>query len=266
MRAFIRRHGTLLLRGSSCAAVVLVFLGVRDYQQAGTDADARIRYYQAKIGGPATYPAHARLGAAFLQKARDTGQAEYYDDAERYLERSIGFQRNFEAARWLAAAYSARHKFQQALPYAREAVSAMPSDIESQAALFDAHLGLGDREAASAILTEILNQGPSFAADTRLSALRQKEGNPGEALQAMNRACEAAEASRAPAETRAWCQTEAGLLYLRNGQRDAAKKAYERALEILPGYHHALKHVAELGPNEGRSTQPAGRVHSVTQP
>jgi tetratricopeptide (TPR) repeat protein len=258
MSGFIRRHGTLLLRGSSCAAVVVVLLGVQNHQPVRADADARIRYYQAKIGGPATYPAYARLGAAYLQKARETGRSEYYDDAERYLERSIGFQRNFEAARWLAAVYSARHKFQQALLYAREALSAMPSDIESQAALFDAQLGLGDRQAASAILTRMFQQGPGFTADTRLAALRQKEGNLAEAIQAMKRACEAADASVAPAETRAWCQVERGFLYFQSGDRKNAESDYERALEILPGYYHALKHLAELSPGDGHRLQRTG--------
>lgn len=259
MSEFIRRHGTLLLRGLSCAAVVVVLLGVRNHQPVRADADARIEYYQRRIGGPATYPAYARLGAAYLQKARETGRAEYYDDAERYLERSIGFQRNFEAARWLAAVYSARHKFQQALPYAREAVSAMPSEIESQAALFDAQLGLGDRQAASAILTQMLEQSPGFTADTRLAALQQKEGKLNEAIQAMEHACEAAEASRAPAETRAWCQVERGFLYFQSGDRKLAETAYASALEILPGYHHALKHLADLRQADGTVAQSAAR-------
>lgn len=246
MREFIRRHGLLLLRGSFCAAVVVVLVGVRNHRTPDSDTGARIQYYQAKLGGPATYPAYARLGAAYLQKARETGGAEFYDEAERHLEQSIRYQRNFEAARWLAAAYSARHKFQQALPYARDAVSAMPTDVESQAALFDAQLGLGDRDSAAATLTGMLDQGPSFTADTRLAALRQKEGDFEEALKAMERACQHAEASRAPAETRAWCHVESGYLYFQRGDRQRAESDYQRALEILPGYHHGLKHLAEL--------------------
>lgn len=246
MRGFFRKRGSLVLRGSFCAAVVVVLSAVRDDPASRADTDARIRFYQEKLGGPATYPAYARLGAAYLQKARETGRPEYYDEAERHLEQSIRFQRNFEAARWLAAAYSSRHKFQQALPHAREALSAMPYDIESRAALFDAQLGLGDRESAAATLAGMLEQGPSFTADTRLAAFRQKEGDLGTAIEAMGRACQTAEASRAPAETQAWCQVERGYLYFQNGERDRAAADYESALEILPGYHHALKHLAEM--------------------
>ena len=153
---------------------MVVLAGIRSHRTPGSDTDARIQFYQAKIGGPATYPAYARLGAAYLQKARETGDAGYYDQAERHLEQSLRYQRNFEAARWLAAAYSARHTFQRALPYAREAISAVPSDVESQAALFDAQLGLGDRGAAAATLAGMLDQGPSFTAGTRLAALKKR--------------------------------------------------------------------------------------------
>jgi tetratricopeptide (TPR) repeat protein len=246
MKELSQRHRSLLLRGSFCAAVVLVLVGMRNHRTPGSDADARIQYYRAKTGGPATYPAYARLGAAYLQKARETGRAEFYGEAERHLEQSIRYQRNFEAARWLAAAFSARHKFQQALPYAREAVSAMPTDVESQAALFDAQLGLGDRDSAAATLAGMLDQGPSFTADTRLAALRQKESDFEEAAAAMERACQTAEVSRAPAETRAWCHVERGYLYFQNGEPERAVAEYERALGIFPGYHHALKQLAEM--------------------
>lgn len=259
MREFIKYHRPILLRGSFCVVLIVVLAGMRSHRTPGSDTDARIEYYQAKIGGPATYPAYARLGAAYLQKARETGDAGFYDQAERHLEQSLRYQRNFEAARWLAAAYSARHKFQQALPYAGEAVSAVPTDVESQAALFDAQLGLGDRARAAATLAGMLDQGPSFTADTRLAALRQKEGDIEEALEAMERACQAAEASHAPAETQAWCHVERGYLHFQTADRTRAKADYERALETLPGYHHALRHLAELRLAASGIAQASGR-------
>jgi len=266
MREFIRRQRSILLRGSCCAAVVVALVAVRGPRQPRADAGARIGCYEARIGGPATYPAYARLGGAYLQKARETGQAEYYGQAERYLEQSIRFQRNFEAARWLAAAYSARHKFQQALPLAREAVSAIPADLDALGTLFDAYLGLGERQSAAAVLAEMRGRGPSFAADARLAALRQAEGNLGEAIQAMERACAAAEANRMIAGTRAWCQVEAGFLHFRNGEPKSAERAYARALEILPGYHHARKHRADLRRAEGGLAQAAVVNGSIRRP
>ena len=78
-------------------------------------ADARIRYYKARLGGAGTYPIYARLGAAYIQKARETDRLSYYSEAEKYLLRSLEFQRNFEALYWLNSVYLAQHRFPEAL-------------------------------------------------------------------------------------------------------------------------------------------------------
>ncbi len=255
MKRFLRYRRAPLL-GVFFVAVAMI--AMREQRAACADADARIRFYAARIGGPATYPAYARLGASYLQKARETGRPEYYLQAERCLEQSLRFQRNYEALHWLAAVDNARHKFGEALPLAREAVSAMPADLDAQGTLFDAYLGLQDHDGAASVLDGMLRRGPSTAVLARLAALRQVEGNWEAAIKAMESASVMAEGNRAPAETRAWCQVQLGFLHFRRGELKAADESYARALKIFPGYHHALQHLAELRQAQGRATQPAG--------
>ncbi|MGH9791584.1 MAG: hypothetical protein ACRD5W_10275, partial [Candidatus Acidiferrales bacterium] len=60
--------GTVLSR-ALLPVVALVLLAVvggwlmqRDAEAPASDTDARIAFYQARIGGRGTYPSHARLG------------------------------------------------------------------------------------------------------------------------------------------------------------------------------------------------------------
>ena len=59
--------------------------------------------------------APARLGSAYLQKARDGGRFSYYLKAEKALEKSLELKPNqYEALVSLAFAYSAQHRFREA--------------------------------------------------------------------------------------------------------------------------------------------------------
>ena len=246
-----RSAATLLL----AAGAASVFAQPATQPAPASDADARIAFYQARIGGPGTYPAYARLGAAYLQKARETGRASYLDQAERYLQRSLDLLRNQEALRWLAAVQLEQHRFRQALSHAQEAVAAWPADLEAQGVLFDVHLALGELDQATAVAERILAGAPSFASLTRKAALQSVRGDPTGAAEAMAQACADAEARSLPAETRAWCQVRLGAYQVASCQGAAAERAYNRAIEVFPGYCQAIEHLAELRAAQQRTAE-----------
>ncbi|MBI2956452.1 MAG: tetratricopeptide repeat protein [Acidobacteria bacterium] len=237
------------------AAVLAGFAATAQESVPPGDTDARIEYYKARLGGPGTYPVYTQLGAAYVQKARETGLVSYYEEAERYLERSLEFQRNFEALRWLAVVYTAQHQFPEALPYAREAVETLPEDLDAQAALFDVLLALGRHDEAAAVLETMQQSEPGFHVSARLAALRHYRGELRAALEGINQACAEADAEPWPLETRAWCQVRRGALSLDNCRPEDAEAAYQRALEILPAYYLALEHLAELRAAQGRLSE-----------
>jgi len=217
-----------------------------------SETDARIKFYRERIGGPATYPAHARLGLAYLQKARETGRASFYDEALQHLLKSLSYQRNFEAALGAAIVLSERHEFSKALPYAEEAAAAMPSDLDAHGARFDIQLALGQVEQAAAIADAMIKLQPSFPAFIRLAALRSYRGDPRGAVEAMTKARDDAEAKRLPANTRAWAEVRLGSLQIACGEADPATQACYRALRIFPNYYLALEHLAELDAAQGK--------------
>jgi tetratricopeptide (TPR) repeat protein len=230
--------------------VVVFRVGVRPPEK---DTDARIEFYRARLGGPGTYPAYARLGLAYLQKAREAGQARYIREAEEHLRRSLGFQRNYDAIRGMAAVHLARHEFREALAYAQEAVATLPGDLEARGVLFDTYLALGDEVRAGETADAMMKLLPSFASYARMAALLEYRGDYPAALRMMGQACKEAEAEQVQAEAAAWCQVRVGSIYVALCDAAQAESHYRRALERLPGYFFAREHLAELRATQGRA-------------
>lgn len=238
----------------SLTLLLTVSCAVAQETATHSDADARIAFYQARLGdGRGAYPAYARLGAAYLQKGRETGRTSYYEQALEALSVSLRSQRNFEALLWMSNTQLARHRFRAALDYAQEAVAAMPEHLSAHGALFDAHLALGEVQRAKAVVEQMLSMQAGPESYTRLAALAQYRGDLAGAVQAMQSACAASHEATAPAETRAWCEVRLGSLHLlHHCAADQAEAGYRRALEALPDYHVALEHLAELRAAQGR--------------
>ena len=218
-----------------------------------SDTDARIAFYKARLGGRGTYPAYARLGAAYIRKGRETGRQNYYDEAMQYLSTSLDYQRNYEALLWLAVAQLARHYFREALNYAEEAVETMPSHLSAHGALFDSYLALGDLQKAETVVQKMLSLEPGADSYARLATIRQYRGELTGAAEAMQRACSFPDGTSVPVETRAWCEVRLGSLYLlARCEAENAEAAYKRALTLFPNYHGAIEHMAELRAAQGR--------------
>lgn len=214
---------------------------------ASASTEAKIAFYRARIGGRSTYPAYARLGMAYEQKARETGNPEFHEEAVRHFRTSLHYQHNFEALWGIASALSERHKFSEALPYATEAADAMPSNLEALGILFDIHLALGNEPEAAAIADRMVHALAGFQAYTRLAALRQYKGDYSGALEEMIKARDSA----LPASTRAWIEVRIGSLHVFQGETPEARVAYEQALKLVPDYFFAQEHLAELEAAQG---------------
>ena len=224
----------------------------RQAPSAREGADARIAFYEARLGGRATYPAYTGLGLAYLQKARETGIPRYFDDAKRYLLESQRRQLNYEALKGLAAVHLALHEFHEALAAAEEAVKTRPADPEAVGALFDAHLALGEDGKAERVFDTLRSQSPGFLTESRLSNLEEYRGRLAEARDAMLRACADAERARLPSATRAWCRVRLGALFVTTCEPARAEREYREALGLFPDYYLAREHLAELAAAQGR--------------
>lgn len=219
------------------------------------DPEARIEFYRLRLGGPATYPIYAQLGLAYLQKARTTGRTADYAEAERYLRQSLDYQRNFEAMRGLAALHLARHEFREALRSAQEAADALPTDLEAQGLLFDAHLALGEQQTAGDIAEKMMQAQMGFESLSRVAVLLESRGDDSGALRVMGQACLQAEGEKRTADVQAWCQVRVGAIYLATCNAVQAGHRYERALLLVPDFAVAREHQAELAAALGNGTE-----------
>jgi tetratricopeptide (TPR) repeat protein len=247
----IRAGLSLLLSAALIAAAPVA-------ERASTKtASQRITFYRARTGGPATYPIYARLGLAYLDRYRETAKTRHWEEAVAALRQSLQYQTNFEALLGLAITLSERHHFAEALPYAEEALRAMPSDIQAAGILFDIHLALGNVSAADKILQEMLKAQRGFHALSRLAALREYRGDLHGALEAMQAARDAAARSKFSPNILAWTEVRIGALHVANCEKQEARDAYERALRLMPGYAFAREHFAEWHAAQGHWSEAA---------
>jgi tetratricopeptide (TPR) repeat protein len=118
-----------------------------------TSTAEKIEYYQKQVEKhPKHYPAYARLGRAWLEKARKTYDPAALADARKALQRSLEIQPSYEAFYYSAEVASYSHRFEEALEWCRKAAEAYPEDKSVLAIRVDALMALGRRDEARAAI------------------------------------------------------------------------------------------------------------------
>ncbi len=216
------------------------------------------RRVQAK--DPAAYSA---LGAAFFQRARETGDVADFQLAEQALNKSLDLNSaDFSAD----AAYSTmaevcmgEHRFSDAITYAQKALALGSGDLSSFAIVGDANADMGEYERAAVAYSRLDISGDSasqprnvYVRDSRTSYLKFVSGDTAGAIHLMQSAVAAGTEARLPAENLAWLYYELGEYESQAGDIAAANHAYLAALNIHPGDYRALAGLGKLRGNQGR--------------
>jgi tetratricopeptide (TPR) repeat protein len=248
------------------AFAVLLLTPPSLYAQTGPhESDNEIRFFQWKISqDPDDFFYYDRLGVAYIQKARETGDLTYYDLAARALEKSLALESVYpEAApskKHLATVYYANHRFGESLKLAQEALELDPSDITPYALIGDARSEMGEYTQAWAdwghlqdpAVKQTAESGVQYLVQTRESVRTLLTGDTKAAIDHMRRAVDIAVASRMARETIAWSDFTLGDDYFLTGDLAGARAAYNDALKAYPDYHRALSGVAKVSAAEGR--------------
>ncbi len=232
-------------------------------QQNATDR--LIALYQSRASIFAKdYSNYDKLGTAYIQKGRETGDITYYDLAEKALSRSLELVSNDMAATTptthLAVVYMAEHRFRNALAEAQNALALGSGDPSPWAIAGDALTDMGEYDKASEAYSKLLMPGPleeprsglAYVRDSRMSYLKFILGDPVAAVQLMRGAIHAAIATHVPGENIAWSQFQLGEYFFQMADLANAERSYRDALVAYPGYYRALAGLGKVRAAQSR--------------
>ncbi len=180
------------------------------------------------------------LGAAYLQKARETGDFGFNARAEAALKRSLEISPKDQTALTLRATLLlTNHRFREALNEAKRAQEAGPESPDLYGVMTDALVELGEYQDAVKVAQKMMNLRPDSASYSRASYLRFLHGDLEGAIEAMRVAVKAANPSNP--EHAGWYRVRLGLEMMKAGRREEGEREFDIALEIFPDYYLALE-------------------------
>lgn len=236
---------------------------VRAESDSEIPAQERIRYYSARIAEtPRLYPMHTQLGIAFLDRAKETHDPRWLEEARASELRALAIQDNFESLMAMAAIQNYAHRFEEAKRWAGLAAAASVNgpaspDPAATAALVEALLGLGEIDPARRLLPSSLEETKDFHTAASLGKCAAEEGRAGDAAAAFERAARFARAESVPALA-AWAEAAAAGALIDAGRATEARPHLETAIAIAPGEPVVLLHRAELLQAVGRHAEALG--------
>lgn len=213
---------------------------------AQTRAELALKQTQDQLrNNPNDADAWARLGAAYVERARVTADLTYYGKAQEALQRSLTLapEGNGPALIGMGALANARHEFAAARDWALRAQAVLPDNAPVYGVLADALTQMGEPAAATEAVQRMLDLRPSVASFTRASYDFELHGQLPEAQQAMERAL----ADAASPDQAAFCQYHLGELAFNAGDLDQAQRHYEAAPDEVLSRHGNLKVAAARG-------------------
>jgi len=254
---------------AASAAVSFLFLLATNRAQARQhETDNQIHFFQWKVSqDPDDFFNYDRLGVAYLQKARETGDITYYNLAGKALEKSIDLESTqpeaSSATKHLATVYYAEHRFAESLALAQRAINLNPRDITPYALIGDARSEMGDYEKAWDAYAQLQSPGGAqsetnavrYLEQSRESAESFLKGDTKSAIDHMRRAVNLSVESRMAKESIAWTQFTLGENYFQSGDLANAETAYADALKTYPDYHRALAGLAKVSCAAGHLSQ-----------
>ncbi|MGH7702525.1 MAG: tetratricopeptide repeat protein [Gemmatimonadales bacterium] len=216
----------------------------------GQIRDLDIAFYQRRVPRDPTGALDlARLGALYLQRARETGSNEDLLRAEDAARRSLQNRvtRNGAAAQLLATSLMSQHRFTEAYAVARALVATDSADASYRGMLAEIALELGRYQEVPDAFRGVSSVSRSPQMTARLARWLEIQGKNEAAHQLLVDArAEVSRLSRVPAEQMAWFDLRVGDIALRNGRLSEAEQAFQAGLEAHPGDYRLLAALTRL--------------------
>ena len=228
---------------------------------SGQDLEASIAALQNTLRRlPQDHVSWANLAVAYVEQARLTGNATFYEKADEAAARSFEVEPddNFTALAAQAAISAARHDFSDALSSADEALAINPRDLGALAIRVDALNELGQYDEQLKALRVADRFQPSTAVAARYSYAYELRGDLDRAADILRRA--AANGSR---NDKAYTLTLLADIQRKQGRLEAAADQLAIAQQAVPDYLPALVSSARLQVAQGDLEQAVGTWQDV---
>ena len=238
-RVYVARLGQSSIADSTNDALQVA----NDQEMANTDS--RVSTLQERLKqNPNDQPAYVQLGAAYLQKARETGDPTYYTQAEGVLQRALELKpQDLLALVQMGALDLSRHQFHEALSLGQQAQALNSTIPIIYGVIGDAQTELGMYDQALQTVQTMVDMRPDLSSYSRASYVRELHGDVAGAIEAMQRAVPAGGPN---AENTNWTRVQLGNLYFNSGRLADAETQYGEALASYPGYVHAIAGLARI--------------------
>ena len=192
---------------------------------------------------PNDYVSWANLAVAYVEQARLTGLASYYDKADEAAARSFEVEpdENFPALAARGAINAARHDFSDALANAEAALAINPRDLGALAIRIDALNELGRYDDQLKALRTADRLQPSTVIATRYSYAYELRGDLDRAEDILRRA-----SASGSLPDKAYTLTLLADIQRKQGRLEAAGRDLANAQRAVPTYLPALVSSARL--------------------
>jgi tetratricopeptide (TPR) repeat protein len=197
------------------------------------------------------------LAKALVRRGRETGDPDYYKQAERAIEDSLRLEPdNFEGLKTRVMILLGRHEYAPALELAKKLNKRIPDDIVLYGLIADACMELGDYAQAEAKAQWMVNmRRGNLPAMIRGAFLRIAFGDAEGALDWLTTSFKLT--SFTETEERAWLLTHIARLRLQTGKPDLAGQLLDQALDLFPEYYFTLDSLAETRSAQGKYSEAA---------
>ena len=207
-----------------------------------------------------------KLGHAYVFAARQTGNEEYYEHAEKELRKVLEITPKSEGARaLLSATYMAQHRFQEALKLSQDLYRENSKYTAALASIGDAQLELGRYEEAEATFQELKQKTPGELPEVlaRLARIAELRGRTNEAVSLLTKALEREEANKPNSPELAWYHSILGEVYFHSNQLEKADRHFQASLEKRDKYVPALLGLSQVRAGQRRYNEAAALYEQV---
>ncbi len=229
---------------------------------AGTgEADKRIRKLQDLLKRqPKKVDAWIMLGRAFVKKARQSSEPGFYNNARACAKRALDLRPQYALALDLQAmVLMNQHRFSEAKILTQKVLERDPDDLLALGTLADATLELGEVQLALRAVERMGDLKPSLPTYARVAHLRWLHGDVEGSKQAYLLAMDCGRGAK-DMEPFAWVVSEAALVFLKEGDVEAAEFGFKRALNAHPAYPPALRGLGQVAMARGQWAKAADQL------